>query len=103
MIRFAWLQARTQTAVAVAALAAVAVLAAVTGPRLLHLYDTQVLTCHVANDCTSATTAFLASYRWIQVFAQPLLLVLPALIGMFWGAPLIARELETGTFRMAWT
>jgi hypothetical protein len=103
MIRFAWLQARTQTAVAVAALAAAAIVAAITGPRLLHLYDTQVLTCHVANDCTSATTAFLASYRWMQVFAQPLLLVLPALIGMFWGAPLIARELETGTFRMAWT
>jgi hypothetical protein len=25
------------------------------------------------------------------------------LIGMFWGAPLVARELETGTFRLAWT
>src|SRR3984957_8835726 len=103
MIRFAWLQARTQTAIAVAALAAAAVVAAVTGPRLLHFYDTQVLTCHVANDCTSVTTAFLASYRWMQVFAPILLLVLPALIGMFWGAPLVARELETGTFRMAWT
>jgi hypothetical protein len=103
MIRFAWLQARTQTAIAAAALAAVAVIALVTGPRLLHFYDTQVLTCHVAGDCASVTTAFLASYRWLQVFAQPLLLVLPALVGMFWGAPLIARELETGTFRLAWT
>ncbi len=28
---------------------------------------------------------------------------MPALIGMFWGAPLIAHELETGTFRLAWT
>ena len=27
----------------------------------------------------------------------------PRLIGIFWGAPLIARELETGTFRLAWT
>jgi hypothetical protein len=27
----------------------------------------------------------------------------PAVIGIFWGAPLIARELETGTFRLAWT
>ena len=26
----------------------------------------------------------------------------PALIGLFWGAPLIARELETGTYRLAW-
>ena len=32
-----------------------------------------------------------------------LVLVVPALIGMFWGAPIIAHELETGTFRLAWT
>jgi hypothetical protein len=103
MIRFAWLQARTQTAIAAAALAAAAVLAVVTGPRLLHLYHVDIASCHPAGTCESATTAFLASYRWMQVFAPPLLLVLPALLGMFWGAPLVARELETGTFRLAWT
>ncbi|MFD9892504.1 transporter [Amycolatopsis sp. NPDC059027] len=27
---------------------------------------------------------------------------LPALIGVFWGAPLVARELEAGTHRLAW-
>ncbi len=32
-----------------------------------------------------------------------LLLILPVLIGVFTGAPLLARELETGTFRLAWT
>jgi hypothetical protein len=32
-----------------------------------------------------------------------LLQVLPALIGAFVGAPVLARELETGTFRFAWT
>lgn len=26
----------------------------------------------------------------------------PAVIGMFWGAPLISRELETGTHYLAW-
>ncbi len=30
-------------------------------------------------------------------------MALPALLGMFWGAPLIARELESGTYRLAWT
>ena len=29
-------------------------------------------------------------------------LIAPAIIGTFWGAPLIARELEAGTFRLAW-
>jgi hypothetical protein len=28
---------------------------------------------------------------------------IPAVVGVFWGAPLLARELETGTFRVAWT
>ena len=76
MIRFAWVQARTQTAVVVAALAAAAILAAITGPRLLHFYDVNVATCQVNNDCAGATTAFLASYRWMQVFLPPALLVL---------------------------
>ena len=33
----------------------------------------------------------------------PALLAIPALLGMFWGAPLVARELESGTYRLAWT
>jgi hypothetical protein len=32
-----------------------------------------------------------------------LLQLMPALIGAFVGAPVLARELETGTFRFAWT
>ncbi|MGW5161685.1 ABC transporter permease [Nonomuraea wenchangensis] len=30
-------------------------------------------------------------------------LVAPALIGAFWGAPLLGREYERGTYRLAWT
>ncbi|MFC4857620.1 ABC transporter permease [Actinophytocola glycyrrhizae] len=29
--------------------------------------------------------------------------VVPLLVGLFWGAPLLARELERGTHRLAWT
>jgi hypothetical protein len=32
-----------------------------------------------------------------------LIQVAPALIGAFAGAPVLARELETGTFRYTWT
>jgi hypothetical protein len=36
--------------------------------------------------------------------ALPLIaMVTPALIGIFFGAPLIAREVETGIFRLSWT
>jgi hypothetical protein len=36
-------------------------------------------------------------------YAAVLLQLVPALIGAFAGAPVLARELETGTFRFAWT
>jgi hypothetical protein len=39
----------------------------------------------------------------LQVALDALVLVVPALIGIFWGAPLVAREFEAGTFRLAWT
>jgi hypothetical protein len=37
------------------------------------------------------------------VLLGPALVIVPALLGIFWGAPLMARELETGTYRLAWT
>jgi ABC-type transport system involved in multi-copper enzyme maturation permease subunit len=33
---------------------------------------------------------------------QLLVIAVPALTGIFWGAPLIGRELETGTHQLAW-
>jgi hypothetical protein len=40
--------------------------------------------------------------RFLQSISL-LLLIAPALVGMFWGAPLAAREFEAGTFRLLWT
>jgi hypothetical protein len=31
-----------------------------------------------------------------------IVLVVPALLGLFWGAPLVARELDAGTHRLVW-
>lgn len=103
MIRFAWLQFRSQAAVATAALVAVAVVLAVTGPNLVHLYDTTVASCTANHDCATVTTAFLNTDGPLQIGSDFLLLLVPVLIAMFWGAPLAAREFETGTFRLAWT
>jgi hypothetical protein len=41
-------------------------------------------------------------YRVLYLLGAGLLLLTPAVIGIFWGAPLIAREVESGTFRLAW-
>lgn len=103
MIRLAWLQFRAQAAVALGALAVIAIVAALSEPHLAHLYDTSVAMCTARGDCSTVKSAFLKNDRLLQTGLSTLLLVAPALIGIFWGAPLIARELEAGTFRLAWT
>ena len=55
---------------------------------------------HLANAYdASATDNFMGSKGPGGVLLQ----LMPALIGAFAGAPVLARELETGTFRYAWT
>ena len=54
MIRFAWLQFRTQAAVAAGALAVARRDPAVTGIRLAHAYDTAVAVCKQHGNCAHA-------------------------------------------------
>ncbi len=110
MIRFAWHRFRAQALAALGALAVLAVVLAITGLQLAHAYDSAVATCKQRGDCASAlnfSNAFSAfpsnSELSLANGLSVLVFVVPGLIGMFWGAPLIAREFETGTFRLAWT
>jgi hypothetical protein len=103
MIRFTWLQSRTQSAVALGALVVVAVVLAISGPNLVHLYDVNVASCGTHGDCSTATRAFLANDSTLRTWLGVIVVVIPGLVGIFWGAPLVAREIETGTFRLAWT
>ncbi|MGC1185566.1 MAG: transporter, partial [Candidatus Dormiibacterota bacterium] len=98
-----WRQYRAQILVALAALAVLTIILLVTGLSLAHLYNTSVVTCQAHNDCSSAKAAFLQHYSVLQTVLGVLLVVVPGLVGVYWGAPLIARELETGTYRLAWT
>jgi hypothetical protein len=103
MIRLTWLQVRAQALVGAAALAVVGIVLAITGPGLHHLYATTVSGCHAAGDCATAIPAFVNTDHDLQIVLNVLVLVTPALVGIFWGVPLIAREFETGTYRLAWT
>ena len=103
MIRFAWVQSRMQATVALGALVIVAVVLAVTGPHLVHLYDTTVANCQARGDCQNATNNFLKAYNSPSTALGILVIVVPGVLGLFWGAPLVARELETGSYRLAWT
>jgi hypothetical protein len=102
VIWLAWRQFRAQAYVAAGVLIAVAIAFLLTGPQLVHSYDTIVLTCRAHGDCSPVLASFLARDHLLRDLALAVILV-PALVGIFWGAPLVAREMENGTFRMAWT
>jgi hypothetical protein len=104
MIAFSWRQFRTQAVIGGAGLAVIGVILLVTGPHLVSIYDTAVAQCRASGGASSdCNNPVISTYSKLQVLASALVLIVPVLIGMFWGAPLVARELETGTFRLAWT
>jgi hypothetical protein len=87
-----WRQFRTQFVAVYALVAAACVWLALTGPDLARLArrNEDVFDVLTGND------------RLLFNGGIALLAVAPAVIGIFWGAPLVAREIETGTYRLAW-
>ena len=75
-----------------------------TGLQMHHAYAA-VAACHPASSyaCQNQTINFDAAYGQTAQTVGTLLMAVPILIGAFAGAPVLARELETGTFRYAWT
>jgi ABC-type transport system involved in multi-copper enzyme maturation permease subunit len=53
------------------------------------------------DSCRNALNSLLTRYTWLSLVNYALLLM-PALLGIFVAAPLVAREFEAGTFRFAW-
>jgi hypothetical protein len=107
MIRLSLLQFRVQAITAAAALAAFAILLAATGPHLAALYAASGIgSCH-GGSCGQLASTFLsqleAPYPLLYLLGVVVILLVPAVIGIFWGAPLVAREFETGTDQLAWT
>jgi hypothetical protein len=99
-----WRQHRLTLAGVGALLAAAAVYLLIAG---LHMYGAYaaVTACRPAGSdvCRHVANDFLNTYAPGAGLTAGLLHVVPALIGAFAGAPVLAREFETGTFRYAWT
>jgi hypothetical protein len=96
MIWLTWRQFRVQFAVVASVIVAAAIVFAFTGPGL-------------ADDYRRLTTQFIQNLGFqrldpvLYIVGQVLLYAVPPVIGAFWGAPMIARELETGTHRLVWS
>ena len=102
-----WRQSRAQIIAAAAALAMLAVILAVTGPNLAHLYGSSgIATCHPYASCHVLADSFGNKLSKLDIVLYVIgigvLLLAPGLIGVFWGAPLVTREIEARTFPLAW-
>jgi ABC-2 family transporter protein len=96
-----WRQHRNQAYLAAAALAAFAVLLLVTGRQMASQYHSALTLCAASHTCGNlANTLTLGTP--VLFLLVTLTLVVPCLLGVFWGGPLVARELETGTIQFAW-
>jgi hypothetical protein len=92
MVWVSWRQHRATLAGLIAVLAAAGLYLYITGLDLRH-------------QVTAFGEMFVAngSGKMGMTLAAALFQAFPALIGAFVGAPVLARELETGTFRYTWT
>ena len=112
MIWLTWRQHRRDALLFAVVCAAMAAYLVVTGRAMYGDYyhmlnGTNVARCiqyeQQSNTCATITSAFFNAHSGETQPALFGLLALPLLVGMFLGAPLLARELETGTFRLVWT
>jgi hypothetical protein len=96
-----WRLHRNQAMFASGALAAMAVLLLLTGTHISSVYHEGLSTCAATDTCSNVDGHMVQSYRWLWTLAIVTLSV-PALFGVFWGVPLVAREVEESTHKLFW-
>jgi hypothetical protein len=95
MIWLTWRQFRLPALSVLSALLAAGVAIAITGPQLTELL-------RVSGDDFFGRLSLDGTKRAIFYVGTVLVYVVPGVIGAFWGAPMVARELEAGTHRLVW-
>ena len=104
MVWVTWRQHRAMLTSLTALLGAFALFLFVAGLWVHHNFDA-LIACHPANSaaCAALNKSF-SQTDWTMGNTVLIFMNLaPALIGAFTGPSVLARELETGTFRYAWT
>ncbi|HTZ92571.1 MAG TPA: hypothetical protein VMB74_09270 [Streptosporangiaceae bacterium] len=96
-----WRQHRNQAYIAAAALGAFAILLLVTGRQMASQYQTALSACAASHTCGNLENTLILGTPAVSLLVT-LTVVVPCLLGVFWGGPLVARELETGTSQFAW-
>jgi hypothetical protein len=97
-----WRQYRAQAAIAGALLAAFALVLLVTGTQMASQWHTALSACTADRSCGSLVNSLSLGNHAVYdltIFS----LIVPGVIGLLIGAPLVAGEVETGTSNFAWT
>ena len=102
MTQLVWRLHRNQAYFAVAALAALAVVLLVTGITMADDYRRALADCAATQSCSDLGSELFRGDGAIIDLVDATL-VIPLLFGLFWGAPLLAKEFEDGTHNLAWT
>ncbi|MEV6868779.1 ABC transporter permease [Streptosporangium subroseum] len=102
MIWLTWRQLRGSAAMLAALLVVLVAALALTGPDLASGYSAGIAQCVQDNSCDRFYDRFFGGYDTPFMAVSLVVLLLPALVGLFWGAPLITRELEAGTHLLVW-
>lgn len=108
MIWVSWRQHRSQAIACLGVLAALAVYAILLGTSMRTAFSHDSLAACLARSpgtaCPAAVDAFTGKFgSEVNIAFWSVALIVPGLIGVLVGAPLIARELEYGTWRLAWS
>jgi hypothetical protein len=108
MIWVTWRQHRGQTIACLGLLAALAVFAILVSSSMRAAFSHDGLAACLAHSegtgCPAAISAFMNSFdSLVNISFWAVLFVVPRLIGVIVGAALLGRELELGTWRLAWS
>ncbi len=103
MIWLTWRQHRGAFIAGLSTVVGICVAAIVAGVPMHHAYDTLTALRTGGAGASAQLELFTHDYWSVGNLPWRFLLFLPALVGVFVGAPLLSRELESGTFRLAWT
>jgi ABC-type transport system involved in multi-copper enzyme maturation permease subunit len=108
MIWVSWRQHRGQAIACLALLAALAVYGVIESTSMRTAFSDDHLAACLARSpgttCPAGVTAFMNEFgSAVNIAFWSAALIVPGLIGVLVGGPLIARELEYGTWRLAWS
>jgi ABC-type transport system involved in multi-copper enzyme maturation permease subunit len=95
-----WRQHRIQYYLGAALLAAFAVVIVITGQQVAAQFHAAQAACAVGHGCRHLGGLFMGSH--VVGFLVIATLGAPLIVGLFWGAPLVAAEVEAGTTQFAW-